>query len=135
MPALLRMSAYMMTVDLACIRVVTSALVPGFGIGSMVYSGLEFGQYFAKGSNCEDTLLVLRSGTRMVLTLMQIQFMFLNNRVRSSKQQLSKAAVPNTSHLIPHILCISLNYKGSAIWSRGKTRNMYAEGSWFDSRL
>jgi hypothetical protein len=50
----------------------------------MVYSGLEFGQYFAKGSNCDDTLLVLRSGTRMVLTLMQIQFMFLNNRVRNS---------------------------------------------------
>ncbi|PNF22263.1 hypothetical protein B7P43_G02930, partial [Cryptotermes secundus] len=54
--------------------------IAGFGIGSMVYSGLEFGQYFAKDSDCDDTLLVFRSGTRMLLTLMQIQFMFLNNK-------------------------------------------------------
>jgi large subunit ribosomal protein L18 len=60
-------------------------LVTGFGIGSMVYSGLEFGQYFAKDSHCDDTVLALRSATRMLLTLMQIQFMFLNNRVRNRK--------------------------------------------------
>jgi len=47
----------------------------------MVYSGLEVGQHFARESDCDDTLLVLRSGTRMLLTLMQIQFMFLNNKV------------------------------------------------------
>jgi len=47
----------------------------------MVYSGLEVGQYFARESDCDDTLMVLRSGTRMLLTLMQIQFMFLNNKV------------------------------------------------------
>jgi len=47
----------------------------------MVYSGLEVGQHFASESDCDDTLLVLRSGTRMLLTLMQIQFMFLNNKV------------------------------------------------------
>ncbi|XP_021925160.1 otopetrin-2-like isoform X2 [Zootermopsis nevadensis] len=52
----------------------------GFGIGSMVYSGLEFGQYFARDSHCDDTVLVFRSATRMLLTLMQIQFMFLNNK-------------------------------------------------------
>lgn len=54
----------------------------------MVYSGLEFGQYFAKDSDCDDTLLVFRSGTRMLLTLMQIQFMFLNNKVRNRKHSL-----------------------------------------------
>jgi hypothetical protein len=52
----------------------------------MVYSGLEFGQYFARDSDCGDTLLLFRSGTRMLLTLMQIQFMFLNNRVRNRKR-------------------------------------------------
>nr|CAD7452532.1 unnamed protein product [Timema tahoe] len=52
-----------------------------FGIGSMVYSGLEFGQYFElkRDSKCSDILLVLTPATRMILTLVQMQFIFLNS--------------------------------------------------------
>ncbi|XP_069703184.1 proton channel OtopLc-like isoform X2 [Periplaneta americana] len=52
----------------------------GFGIGSMVYSGLEFGQHFTRETDCDDDLLVIRSATRMLLTLVQIKFIFLNNK-------------------------------------------------------
>ncbi|PSN47583.1 hypothetical protein C0J52_17307 [Blattella germanica] len=51
----------------------------GFGIGSMVYSGLEFGQHFAN-KECDEILPVLRPATRMLLQLLQIQFIFLNNK-------------------------------------------------------
>lgn len=55
-----------------------------FGIGSMVYSGLEFGRYFEyrKDTNCHSNVLqAITPATRMVLTLLQIQFIFLNSRV------------------------------------------------------
>ncbi|XP_067004627.1 proton channel OtopLc isoform X2 [Anabrus simplex] len=53
-----------------------------FGIGSMVYSGLEFGQYFElkKDSHCHNVLQALNPATRMVLTMLQMQFMFLNGK-------------------------------------------------------
>ncbi|XP_025831814.1 proton channel OtopLc-like isoform X3 [Agrilus planipennis] len=54
-----------------------------FGIGSMVYSGLEFGRYFELKSNdhCHSNLLnAITPATRMCLTLLQIQFIFLNSK-------------------------------------------------------
>lgn len=54
-----------------------------FGIGSMVYSGLEFGRYFELKNNAEcnsNILHAITPVTRMVLTLVQVQFMFLNSK-------------------------------------------------------
>lgn len=53
-----------------------------FGIGSMVYSGLEFGQYFELKSDatCQNSLIALNPATRMVLTIVQMQFIFLNTK-------------------------------------------------------
>ncbi|XP_063224770.1 proton channel OtopLc-like [Bacillus rossius redtenbacheri] len=53
-----------------------------FGVGSMVYSGLEFAQYFElKGeSQCHNVLQILTPGARLVLTLVQMQFIFLNSQ-------------------------------------------------------
>ncbi|KAJ8922687.1 hypothetical protein NQ315_007719 [Exocentrus adspersus] len=54
-----------------------------FGIGSMVYSGLEFGQYFElkNSPDCDTNILgAITPATRMVLTLVQVQFVFLNSK-------------------------------------------------------
>ncbi|KAE8743045.1 hypothetical protein FOCC_FOCC011368, partial [Frankliniella occidentalis] len=51
-----------------------------FGIGSMVYSGLEFGQFFELRTDCRFATQALTPAARMVLTLVQMQFIFLNNR-------------------------------------------------------
>ncbi|CAO1365528.1 unnamed protein product, partial [Diamesa hyperborea] len=54
-----------------------------FGIGTMVYSGLELGQYFElkSGDNddgCNHILMVLTPAARMMLSIVQMQFIFLN---------------------------------------------------------
>lgn len=53
-----------------------------FGIGSMVYSGLEFGQFFElKGdSGCQNILVAVTPAARMILSIMQMQFVFLNTK-------------------------------------------------------
>ncbi|XP_053699296.1 proton channel OtopLc-like [Sabethes cyaneus] len=52
-----------------------------FGIGSMVYSGLEFGQYFElKGDErCQNVLIALIPAARMTLCLLQMQFIFFSS--------------------------------------------------------
>ena len=47
----------------------------------MVYSGLEFGQFFELRPDCRRVTQALTPAARMVLTLVQMQFIFLNNRV------------------------------------------------------
>ena len=53
-----------------------------FGIGSMVYSGLEFGQYFElkEDPKCQNMLIALNPAARMLLTIVQMQFIFLNTK-------------------------------------------------------
>lgn len=53
-----------------------------FGIGSMVYSGLEFGQYFElkEDERCQNVLIALNPAARMLLTIVQMQFIFLNTK-------------------------------------------------------
>ncbi|CAH2091891.1 unnamed protein product [Euphydryas editha] len=51
-----------------------------FGIGSMVYSGLEFGEYFEMTDRCRSFLSALTPALRMALTLVQMQFIFLTNK-------------------------------------------------------
>ncbi|XP_012162834.1 otopetrin-2 isoform X2 [Ceratitis capitata] len=51
-----------------------------FAIGTMVYSGLEFGQYFELNgkSGCGDVFIAITPICRMILAIVQIQFIFLN---------------------------------------------------------
>ncbi|XP_041771147.1 proton channel OtopLc-like, partial [Anopheles merus] len=56
-------------------------LFTAFGIGSMIYSGLEFGQYFEleRNTKCHNVLLALTPATRMAFIFIQMYFIFLNN--------------------------------------------------------
>ncbi|XP_065090975.1 proton channel OtopLc-like isoform X2 [Ochlerotatus camptorhynchus] len=51
-----------------------------FGIGTMVYSGLEFGQYFELHASpgCSSIYIALTPVARMILSIVQMQFIFLN---------------------------------------------------------
>ncbi|RVE41839.1 hypothetical protein evm_013504 [Chilo suppressalis] len=51
-----------------------------FGIGSMVHSGLEFGEYFEMTDRCRSVMSAATPALRMSLTLMQMQFIFLTNK-------------------------------------------------------
>ncbi|KAL4703415.1 hypothetical protein ACJJTC_011204 [Scirpophaga incertulas] len=51
-----------------------------FGIGSMVHSGLEFGEYFEMTYHCRSVLSAATPALRMALTLAQMQFIFLTNK-------------------------------------------------------
>lgn len=55
-----------------------------FGIGSMIYSGLEFGQYFELETNtkCHNVLLALTPALRMAFIFIQMYFIFINNEVK-----------------------------------------------------
>ncbi|GBP35836.1 Proton channel OtopLc [Eumeta japonica] len=50
-----------------------------FGIGSMVHSGLDFGEYF-EVTKCRTVLSAVTPAVRMALTLLQMQFIFLTNK-------------------------------------------------------
>lgn len=49
----------------------------------MVYSGLEFGEYFelSQDSNCHSIIQAVTPVSRMILTLVQMQFIFLSSKV------------------------------------------------------
>ncbi|XP_055685218.1 proton channel OtopLc isoform X2 [Lutzomyia longipalpis] len=51
-----------------------------FAIGTMVYSGLEFGQYFELNGSpgCSNIFMALTPIARMVLCIIQMKFIFLN---------------------------------------------------------
>lgn len=51
----------------------------------MIYSGLEFGQYFEleRDTKCHNVLLALTPATRMAFTFFQMYFIFLNDEVRA----------------------------------------------------
>ncbi|KAK7074063.1 hypothetical protein SK128_007081 [Halocaridina rubra] len=80
-----------------------------FGIGSMIYSGLEVGQYFELKSdeNCADILLAISPAARMLFTFIQMYFIFLNSRVAISRHRV--IARFGLMHMIGTNLCIWLN--------------------------
>ncbi|XP_030763669.1 proton channel OtopLc-like isoform X2 [Sitophilus oryzae] len=81
-----------------------------FGIGSMIYSGLEFGQYFELDGNtkCHNVLLALTPATRMAFIFIQMYFIFLNNeQMRVYKHKI--AARFGLMHMIGTNLSVWLN--------------------------
>lgn len=75
----------------------------------MIYSGLEFGQYFEleRDTKCHNVMLALTPATRMAFIFIQMYFIFLNNEVI--------AVSPNTT-LAPDFISpfpLSLSFGGS----------------------
>ena len=62
-----------------------------FGIGSMIYSGLEFGQYFEMRPDCAEIVTAITPAARMVFTFLQMYFIFLNSRVCIAKKSISES--------------------------------------------
>lgn len=65
-----------------------------FGVGSMIYSGLEFAQYFeidVEGP-CHNLLMALTPAARMTFTFIQMYFIFLNAKVKRKSRLLQTIA-------------------------------------------
>lgn len=58
----------------------------------MIYSGLEFGQYFEleADTKCHNYMVAVTPCVRMIFTFMQMYFIFLNSRMAVSKVSLAK---------------------------------------------
>ncbi|XP_042896572.1 proton channel OtopLc isoform X2 [Parasteatoda tepidariorum] len=80
-----------------------------FGIGSMIYSGLEFGQFFEleTNSHCYNILYALTPSSRMAFTFIQLYFIFLNSRMAISKYR--TLARFGLMHMIATNLCVWLH--------------------------
>ncbi|XP_071452999.1 proton channel OtopLc-like [Hetaerina americana] len=83
-----------------------------FGIGSMIYSGLEFGLYFeterGNPSACHTLLQAITPATRMAFIIVQMQFIFLKNKQIESPRH--RVAVRfGLMHMIATNLCVWLN--------------------------
>ncbi|XP_046394994.1 proton channel OtopLc-like [Ischnura elegans] len=67
-----------------CLR----AGVVAFGVGSVIYSGLEFGQYFEliKGPECSNVFLAINPLSRIVFTSVQMVFIFANNKIMALRK-------------------------------------------------
>ena len=61
-----------------------------FGIGSMIYSGLEFAQFFELESkeHCYNFLYGLTPGSHVAFTFIQLYFIFMNSRVIIGRHKL-----------------------------------------------
>ncbi|WAQ99442.1 OTOP-like protein [Mya arenaria] len=53
----------------------------GFGIGSMIKSGLHFGEYFEMTSSCSHVLHGIRPILHLCFTFTQLYFVFLNSKM------------------------------------------------------
>lgn len=59
--------------------------LPAFGLGAMIYIGLELGSFFEipMGSSCYNILRGVNPLLQLIFTFMQMYFIFINARVRS----------------------------------------------------
>ena len=75
----------------------------------MIYSGLEFGQYFEidKNTNCHNYWMVLTPAIRMTFTFMQMYFIFFNSKMAIGKASLGVQF--GLMHLIGTNLSVWLN--------------------------
>uniref|UniRef100_A0A146LN45 Otopetrin-2 n=3 Tax=Lygus hesperus TaxID=30085 RepID=A0A146LN45_LYGHE len=82
-----------------------------FGIGSMIYSGLEFGQYFEleRDTKCHNVLLALTPATRMAFTFIQMYFIFLNDEQQMRVTRHKVLARFGLMHMIGTNLSVWLN--------------------------
>lgn len=64
-------------------RFIDFSLLSAFGLGSMIYIGLEFGTFFEVPlkSPCHEILRGVNPLLQMIFTFMQMYFIFMNSRV------------------------------------------------------
>jgi hypothetical protein len=69
--------------------------ISAFGIGSVIYSGLEFGRFFElePGAGCMDYFLAVTPLIRISFVLIQMLFIFANNKVRQILQYLERLLI------------------------------------------
>ncbi|XP_065574792.1 proton channel OtopLc-like [Artemia franciscana] len=79
-----------------------------FGIGSMIYTGLEFGQYFEidSSSKCHNILLAITPAARMLFTFIQMYFIFLSSKMPVKKNR--TISYFGLMHIIATNLCVWL---------------------------
>ncbi|EFX82850.1 hypothetical protein DAPPUDRAFT_302343 [Daphnia pulex] len=82
-----------------------------FGVGSMIYSGLEFAQYFESSSNplCNDIMIAVQPASRMLFTFFQMYFVFLNAKIQIIKNSNVIVARFGMMHIVATNLCVWLN--------------------------
>lgn len=80
-----------------------------FGVGSMIYSGLEFGQFFELESkeHCYSFMYGLTPGSHMIFTFIQLYFIFMNSRVIIARHKL--IARFGLMHMIGTNICVWLH--------------------------
>ncbi|OWA54991.1 hypothetical protein BV898_19377 [Hypsibius exemplaris] len=81
-----------------------------FGIGSMLYSCLEFGQYFElqeSSDACGDVLAVVTPGFRFLFCFVQLYFIFTNFRIRTDR--FTSLARFGLMHMMATNVCIWLS--------------------------
>ncbi|EFX69506.1 hypothetical protein DAPPUDRAFT_62148, partial [Daphnia pulex] len=81
-----------------------------FGVGSMIYSGLEFAQYFetVPGSECHNILMAATPAVRMAFTFIQMYFIFLNAKMAAYCKPRAIAYF-GLMHIVATNLCVWLN--------------------------
>ncbi|XP_043190269.1 proton channel OtopLc-like isoform X3 [Amphibalanus amphitrite] len=79
-----------------------------FGIGSMIYSGLEMGQYFEvpHTAECSNVLRAVTPGLRLTFIFIQMYFVFLNASMSINKHKL--LARFGLMHMVGTNLCVWL---------------------------
>ena len=82
-----------------------------FGIGSMIYSGIEIGMFFEltmdKNSNCSNLFSVIRPILQMIFVFVQMYFVFLNQKMNIYKNKFMSRF--GLMHMIATNFCVWLN--------------------------
>lgn len=79
-----------------------------FGIGSMIYCGLEFGQFFEvkPNSECYNILMAVTPCTQMAFTFIQLYFIFMNSKMCIDR--FKNIARFGLMHMVATNLCVWL---------------------------
>ena len=82
-----------------------------FGIGSMIYSGIEVGMFFEQNvgehSDCNNLFSLLRPVLQMLFVFVQMYFIFLNQKMNIYKSKFVSRF--GLMHMIATNLCIWFN--------------------------
>lgn len=82
-----------------------------FGIGSMIYCGIEIGVFFelriTKGSGCQTMFVLVRPLLKMIFVFVQMYFIFLNQKMNVYRRKLITRF--GLMHMIATNICIWLH--------------------------
>jgi hypothetical protein len=89
----------------------TLIFLPVFGIGSMIYSGIEIGMFFEltmdSSANCKNLFSVIRPILQMSFVFVQMYFIFLNQKMNIYKNKFMSRF--GLMHMIATNLCVWLH--------------------------